>query len=266
MGLSVGGRGGTPSVGDRRGGGLSSVAGVGRCVSSGRTGESRTHGIDPAPGRWTDRHTGRGQSVPPTRPVVSRQSSVVSRQSSVASSSVVSHSPVVSRQSSVVTSRLIVSRQSSVVSHSSVSRSVTSRSAMPPQTAGRHAQLPSEVTRLTEPPPEKLPSGDPAVKTVQPPADGGLRAWLVVLVSFLCNGVIFGIVNCYGVLLVAFLEKMEAAGVANAAFKCCEYAFRATDCVRWQGLLTTGQGRCVWGLKLGHGSDASAQKLPPASN
>ena len=97
---------------------------------------------------------------------------------------------------------------------------------MPPQTSGRSTLVAPEMTRLTSPPPEKRPADtdpDPAVKTGQPPADGGLRAWLVVLVSFLCNGVIFGIINCYGVLYVAFLEQMETAGVANAAFKCCEY-------------------------------------------
>ena len=95
---------------------------------------------------------------------------------------------------------------------------------MPPQTSGRLSEVPSEMTRLTKPPPEKQSAGDPAATTVHPPVDGGLRAWLVVLVSFLCNGVIFGIINCYGVLYVSFLEQMETAGVANAAFKCCEYA------------------------------------------
>jgi hypothetical protein len=30
------------------------------------------------------------------------------------------------------------------------------------------------------------------------PPDGGLHAWFIVLASFLTNGIIFGIHNCYG--------------------------------------------------------------------
>ena len=182
--------------------------------------------------------------------VVSHQSSVVSRQSSVVSQSSVvcgqeladSHqSSVVSRQPSVVCGQeLADSRQSSAISRQS--------SVMPPQTSGRHDPPTSEMTRLTEPPPQqKSPADpDPVVKTAtQPPADGGFRAWLVVLVSFLCNGVIFGIINCYGVLYVAFLEQMESAGVANAAFKCCEYV-SPTEGVHWQHVLLT-PGQCCCG-------------------
>lgn len=38
------------------------------------------------------------------------------------------------------------------------------------------------------------------------PPDGGLQAWLVMICSFLCNGVIFGIHNSFGVLFV-FLKE-----------------------------------------------------------
>ncbi|XP_037080716.1 monocarboxylate transporter 10-like [Pollicipes pollicipes] len=91
---------------------------------------------------------------------------------------------------------------------------------MPPQTADRNTEVTAEVTRLTPGHPEKRPDGADPPGARDTEKDGGAAGWLVVLVSFLCNGIIFGIVNCYGVLYVALLQKMEANGVANAAFKC----------------------------------------------
>ncbi|KAJ8921693.1 hypothetical protein NQ315_010603 [Exocentrus adspersus] len=48
------------------------------------------------------------------------------------------------------------------------------------------------------------------------PADGGSRAWIVMLGSFFCNGILFGVINCYGVLYKEFHENLERQNVTNA--------------------------------------------------
>lgn len=54
------------------------------------------------------------------------------------------------------------------------------------------------------------------------PPDGGLHAWIIVLASFLTNGIIFGIHNCYGILYVRLKDEMERTGVSDAATKACK--------------------------------------------
>ena len=53
----------------------------------------------------------------------------------------------------------------------------------------------------------------------QPP-DGGFWAWLVLVGCFLVNGIIFGIINTFGILFVQLKKDMVAAGVEDAATKC----------------------------------------------
>ena len=50
--------------------------------------------------------------------------------------------------------------------------------------------------------------------------DGGCWAWLVLLGCFLVNGIIFGIINTFGILFVQLKEDMERTGVEDAASKC----------------------------------------------
>jgi len=50
------------------------------------------------------------------------------------------------------------------------------------------------------------------------PPDGGSRAWLVMIFSFLCNGVIFGIINSSGVLFV-YIKKSYKGDEEAAATK-----------------------------------------------
>jgi len=52
------------------------------------------------------------------------------------------------------------------------------------------------------------------------PPDGGFWAWLVMISCFLVNGIIFGIINTFGILFVQLKKDMEEAGVADAATKC----------------------------------------------
>jgi len=53
----------------------------------------------------------------------------------------------------------------------------------------------------------------------QPP-DGGFWAWLVMTSCFLANGIVFGIINTFGILFVKLKKDMEDAGVEDAATKC----------------------------------------------
>nr|CAD7599667.1 unnamed protein product [Timema genevievae] len=81
----------------------------------------------------------------------------------------------------------------------------------------------------TDAPPEKHRDAG-----VDPP-DGGARAWLVMLASFMCNGLLFGVINTYSVVYVNLHKKLEEEGVAEASSKACEYLGRRS-CVglsRW---------------------------------
>ena len=54
------------------------------------------------------------------------------------------------------------------------------------------------------------------------PPDGGLLAWVIVVASFLTNGIIFGIHNCYGIIYVQLKSQLEQNGVESAATKACK--------------------------------------------
>ena len=47
-----------------------------------------------------------------------------------------------------------------------------------------------------------------------------LQAWLVMVCSFIVNGVVFSIINTFGILFVKLKANLEAAGDEEAAFKC----------------------------------------------
>ncbi|KAB7498190.1 Monocarboxylate transporter 10, partial [Armadillidium nasatum] len=61
---------------------------------------------------------------------------------------------------------------------------------------------------------DTLPS--PVIPGPAPP-DGGLRAWVVMLASFLCNGIIFGTVNSLGNIFVELKRILENAEEENPA-------------------------------------------------
>jgi len=52
------------------------------------------------------------------------------------------------------------------------------------------------------------------------PPDGGLWAWVVCVCCFLVNGIIFGIINTFGILFMKLKKDLEANGVEDAATKC----------------------------------------------
>lgn len=68
--------------------------------------------------------------------------------------------------------------------------------------------------------PENSTPGDPFAEDHEPP-DGGW-GWVVCLVSFWTNGIIFGILNTFGILYVRILDEFDN-GEKDLAFKACEY-------------------------------------------
>lgn len=54
------------------------------------------------------------------------------------------------------------------------------------------------------------------------PPDGGARAWLVVISAFLCNSILFGIINTYGIIYLTLQERMTSAGDTDASSKAGE--------------------------------------------
>lgn len=55
------------------------------------------------------------------------------------------------------------------------------------------------------------------------PPDGGMRAWLIVFSAFLCNGILFGIINTFGIIYLTLQEKMTTAGDTDASSKAGKY-------------------------------------------
>lgn len=52
------------------------------------------------------------------------------------------------------------------------------------------------------------------------PPDGGCKAWFIMICSFLVNGIVFSIINTFGILFVKLKEDLEKSGDEDAAFKC----------------------------------------------
>ena len=48
------------------------------------------------------------------------------------------------------------------------------------------------------------------------------QAWLVMFCSFLVNGIVFSIINTFGILFVELKKNLEESGTEDAAFKCGE--------------------------------------------
>lgn len=81
-------------------------------------------------------------------------------------------------------------------------------------------QSPSSPQQPPPPPPPSLHTLKPivVVEVVEPP-DGGARAWLVMISAFLCNGVIFGIINTYSVLHSFLQDKLTEQQDSEASSK-----------------------------------------------
>ena len=49
-----------------------------------------------------------------------------------------------------------------------------------------------------------------------------LKAWIIVLTCFLCNGLAMGINNAYGVIYVRLQKELSDDGDPNASSKACK--------------------------------------------
>lgn len=49
------------------------------------------------------------------------------------------------------------------------------------------------------------------------PPDGGCQAWIVLISAFLCNGILFGIINSYSVIYVSLQKQLNATGETEAS-------------------------------------------------
>lgn len=56
------------------------------------------------------------------------------------------------------------------------------------------------------------------VEQIEPP-DGGSRAYLVVISAFLCNGILFGIINTYSVIYLSLQKQLKASDDEAASSK-----------------------------------------------
>lgn len=57
---------------------------------------------------------------------------------------------------------------------------------------------------------------------IEPP-DGGMRAYLVMISAFLCNGILFGIINCYSVIYLSLQRQLKESGDEAASSKACKF-------------------------------------------
>lgn len=55
------------------------------------------------------------------------------------------------------------------------------------------------------------------------PPDGGTRAWVVMICSFFCNGILFGIINSSGVFHKEFSRYLETMKDSEASRKAGKY-------------------------------------------
>lgn len=59
-------------------------------------------------------------------------------------------------------------------------------------------------------------------RQIEPP-DGGWRAYLVMISAFLCNGILFGIINCYSVIYLSLQRQLKESGDEAASSKACKF-------------------------------------------
>lgn len=60
------------------------------------------------------------------------------------------------------------------------------------------------------------------IEDYQGPPDGGFRAYLIVLGSFLTNGLLFGVINSYSVIYTVLQKRLEIENVPNSESKACK--------------------------------------------
>ena len=64
---------------------------------------------------------------------------------------------------------------------------------------------------------------------VHEPPDRGLRGYSVMLCAFMCNGILFGIINTYSVIYLSLQRQLKESGDELASSKACK-------CIYWINL------------------------------
>lgn len=54
------------------------------------------------------------------------------------------------------------------------------------------------------------------------PPDGGFHAYLVMICAFMCNGILFGIINTYSVIYLSLQRQLKESGDELASSKACK--------------------------------------------
>lgn len=57
------------------------------------------------------------------------------------------------------------------------------------------------------------------------PPDGGARAYIVMISAFLCNSILFGVINTYGTVYLTLHQNLENDGDAEASSKAGEFDY-----------------------------------------
>ena len=55
------------------------------------------------------------------------------------------------------------------------------------------------------------------------PPDGGIRAWSIMIGSFIINGVLFSVINSYSIIYGDLNNRLQKAGVNDTASKACKF-------------------------------------------
>lgn len=66
--------------------------------------------------------------------------------------------------------------------------------------------------------PKAVKAREKKVEQIVPP-DGGSRAYLVMVSAFLCNGILFGIINTYSVVYLSLQKQLSASNDEAASSK-----------------------------------------------
>lgn len=62
-------------------------------------------------------------------------------------------------------------------------------------------------------------------ETSREPPDGGFRAYMIIVASFLTNGLIFGVINSYSVIYTVLQKRLENENVPNSESRAGEYNY-----------------------------------------
>lgn len=52
--------------------------------------------------------------------------------------------------------------------------------------------------------------------------DGGIRGYSVMICAFMCNGILFGIINTYSVIYLSLQKQLKESGDELASSKACK--------------------------------------------